>query len=184
MFAHFDYEGVVSEKLPHQLNSYLPSDIAVQRIFEVNEDFHARFDATFRTYQYFISGEKDVFASDFAWQLGKKLDIEKMNDACRILCDYQDFASFSKTGGDNKTTICKIFEAKWEQNGSVYLFTISADRFLRNMVRAIVGTMVDVGLEKIRPADLIKIMEDKNRASAGTSAPAHGLFLVDVGYQF
>ena len=185
MFAHFDFEGGISEKLPHQLNSFLPPDISVRRIFEVADDFHARFDATFRTYEYFISLEKNPFTQESAWQIWKRnLDVEKMNEACKILFEYDDFASFSKVGGDNKTTICKIYKACWEQNGTQLKFTISADRFLRNMVRAIVGTMVEIGSGKIQPEDLRKIIEDKNRNSAGTSAPAHGLFLVDVGYNF
>ncbi len=185
MFAHFDFEGGISEKLPHQLNSFLPPDISVRRIFEVADDFHARFDATFRTYEYFISLEKNPFTQESAWQIWKRnLDVEKMNEACKILFEYDDFASFSKVGGDNKTTICRIYKAVWEQNGTELKFTVSADRFLRNMVRAVVGTMVEIGTGKIQPEDLRKIIEDKNRNSAGTSAPAHGLFLVDVGYNF
>lgn len=182
MFAHFDFDGEISGKLPQQLNSFLPADIAVKKIFEVPPEFHARFDASFRTYEYLISQEKNVFLTDFAWQLAKKLDVSKMNEACKILFDFDDFASFSKTGGDNKTTICKILQAKWEREDCVYKFTISADRFLRNMVRAIVGTMVDIGSGKIEPNDLKKIIEAKNRGNAGTSAPANGLYLVDVGY--
>ncbi len=184
MFAHFDFEGEISEKLTQQLNSFLPEDIAVKRIFAVKRDFHARFDATFRTYEYFISTVKDPFTADSAWQLKKYLDLDNMNDACKILFEYDDFASFSKTGGDNKTTFCKIYKAEWEQSGNLIKFTVSADRFLRNMVRAIVGTMVEIGTGKIQPQDLRNIIEDKNRGSAGTSAPAHGLFLVDVGYDF
>lgn len=185
MFAHFDTDKILSEKLPHQLNSFLPPDISVKRIFQVKDDFHARFDATFRTYEYYISLEKNPFTQHSAWQHWKRsLDVEKMNQACKILFEYEDFESFSKVGGDNKTTLCKIFKAEWEQTGSELKFTISANRFLRNMVRAIVGTMVEIGTEKIQPEDLRKIIEDKNRNSAGTSAPAHGLFLVDVGYNF
>ncbi len=185
MFAHFDTDKILSEKLPHQLNSFLPPDISVKRIFQVKDDFHARFDATFRTYEYYISLEKNPFTQHSAWQHWKRsLDVEKMNQACKILFEYEDFESFSKVGGDNKTTLCKIFRAEWEQTGSELKFTISANRFLRNMVRAIVGTMVEIGTEKIQPEDLRKIIEDKNRNSAGTSAPAHGLFLVDVGYNF
>ncbi len=184
MFAHFDFDGEISEKLSLQLNSFLPEDIAVKSVFEVQPDFHARFDASYRTYEYFISTVKDPFTADSAWQFRKTLDIERMNEACKILLEYDDFASFSKTGGDNKTTFCKIFKAAWEQNGNLIKFTVSADRFLRNMVRAIVGTMVDVGLGKIQPQDLRSVIENRNRASAGTSAPAHGLFIVDVGYDF
>lgn len=185
MFAHFDFEGEISDKLPHQLNSFLPPSIAIKRIFEVEEDFHARFSATYRTYEYYISLEKNPFSEKFAWQHWRKsLDVEKMNEACKILFEYDDFESFAKIGGDNKTNICKIYRANWEQNGNELKFTISADRFLRNMVRAIVGTMVEIGSGKLKPEDLRKVIESKSRNAAGTSAPAHALFLVDVGYDF
>jgi len=151
----------------------------------VKSDFHARFDATFRTYEYYISLEKNPFTQDFAWQFRKPdFDIENMNKACKILFEYEDFGSFAKVGGDNKTNLCKIYKAYWEQNGTELKFTISANRFLRNMVRAIVGTMVDIGSGKIPPEDLRKIIETQNRNSAGSSAPAKGLFLVDVGYEW
>ncbi|UOE38412.1 tRNA pseudouridine(38-40) synthase TruA [Chryseobacterium oryzae] len=185
MFAHFDTHLVLPEKLTHQLNSFLPDDISVKRIFEVRNDFHARFDATFRTYEYYISLDKNPFTRDSAWQHWRRdLDINKMNEACSILFEYEDFTSFAKLHTDNKTNFCEIYIAKWEQNGTELKFTISANRFLRNMVRAIVGTMVEVGSGKIKPEDLRKVIENKNRNSAGTSAPAHGLFLVDVGYKF
>ncbi|QQV02106.1 MULTISPECIES: tRNA pseudouridine(38-40) synthase TruA [Chryseobacterium] len=185
IFAHFDTTQDLSQQLVHQLNSFLPNDIAVYKIFRVNDDFHARFDATFRTYEYYISLEKNPFTQDSAWQHWRRpLDINKMNEACRILFDYEDFTSFAKLHTDNKTNLCSIYKAEWEQNGSELKFTVSANRFLRNMVRAIVGTMVDIGAGKIQPEDLRNIIENKNRNSAGTSAPAHGLFLVDVGYDF
>lgn len=185
MFAHFDTHLVLPEKLTHQLNSFLPNDISVKRIFEVRNDFHARFDATFRTYEYYISLDKNPFTTDSAWQHWRRdLDVDKMNEACSILFEYEDFTSFAKLHTDNKTNFCEIYIAKWEQNGTELKFTISANRFLRNMVRAIVGTMVEVGSGKIKPEDLRKVIENKNRNSAGTSAPAHGLFLVDVGYKF
>lgn len=185
MFAHFDTHQQISGTLPHQLNSFLPPDISVKRIFGVKDDFHARFDATFRTYEYYISLEKNPFTQNSAWQHWKRaLDIGKMNEACKILFEYDDFESFAKIGGDNKTNLCKIYKAEWEQCGTELKFTVSANRFLRNMVRAIVGTMVEIGTGKIQPEDLRNIIEAKNRSSAGTSAPAHGLFLVDVGYDF
>jgi len=185
MFAHFDTEQILEENLVYKLNSFLPNDISVKRIFEVKNDFHARFDATFRKYEYYISLEKNPFTQDFAWQFRKPdFDIGKMNEACKILFEYEDFGSFAKVGGDNKTNLCKIYKAEWEQNGTELKFTISANRFLRNMVRAIVGTMVEIGSGKIQPEDLRKIIEDQNRNSAGSSAPAHGLFLVDVGYEW
>ena len=185
IFAHFDTDKNVTDKLIYQLNSFLPTDIAVKRIFSVKDDFHARFDATFRTYEYYISLKKNPFTQDSAWQIWKRdLEISRMNEACKILFEYKDFTSFSKLHTQNKTNNCKIYKAYWEQNGSELKFTISADRFLRNMVRAIVGTMVEIGSGKLEPSDLRTIIEDKNRNAAGTSAPAQGLFLVEVGYDF
>ncbi len=185
MFAHFDVESEVSENLVYQLNSFLSPSIGVKRIFEVKDNFHARFSATHRTYEYYISLEKNPFSENFAWQHWRRsLDVEKMNEACKILFEYEDFGSFSKVGGDNKTNICKIYHAHWEKIGNELKFTISADRFLRNMVRAIVGTMVEIGSGKLQPSDLRKIIEAKDRGVAGSSAPAHALFLVDVGYEF
>ena len=185
MFAHFDTEGLLAPDLPYHLNSFLAPDIGIKRIFEVKENLHARFDATYRTYEYFISLEKNPFTQDRAWQHWRRpLDVDKMNEASTILFDYSDFTSFAKLGADNKTNICKIYKALWEQEDSELKFTISADRFLRNMVRAIVGTMVEVGSGKIQPDNIRKIIEAKDRNRAGTSAPAQGLFLVDVGYNF
>ena len=185
MFAHFDIEKQLMPDLSYHLNSFLPSDIGIKRIFEVKETLHARFDATYRTYEYFISLEKNPFTQDRAWQHWRRpLNVIKMNEASAILFDYNDFTSFAKLGADNKTNICKIYKALWEQEGSELKFTISADRFLRNMVRAIVGTMVEVGSGKIQPADVRRIIEAKDRNKAGTSAPPQGLFLVDVGYNF
>lgn len=185
MFAHFDTEQILNDKLVHQLNSFLTTDIGIRRIFQVKDDFHARFDATFRTYEYYISLEKNPFTQDSAWQHWRKpLDINKMNEACKILFEYEDFTSFAKLHTDNKTNLCKMYRAEWEQNGTELKFTISANRFLRNMVRAIVGTMVEVGSGKIQPEVVRKVIENKDRNSAGTSAPAHALFLVDVGYEF
>ncbi|WP_179474632.1 tRNA pseudouridine(38-40) synthase TruA [Chryseobacterium sp. H1D6B] len=185
IFAHFDTEQVVSGHLTHKLNSFLPPDIAVKRIFPVKDDFHARFHATYRTYEYYISLEKNPFTQDAAWQHWRKpLDVDKMNEACKILFEYEDFTSFAKLHTDNKTNLCKIYKAAWEQKGSELIFTVSANRFLRNMVRAIVGTMVEVGTGKIQPEEVRNVIENKNRNSAGTSAPAQGLYLVDVGYEF
>ncbi len=185
MFAHFDTDIKPDQNLVYKLNSFLPDDIAVKRIFEVKDDFHARFNATYRTYEYYISTEKNPFSQDSSWQMWRrKLDINQMNEACKILFEYEDFTSFAKLHTDNKTNNCRIYKAFWEQNGAELKFTISADRFLRNMVRAIVGTMVEIGNGKIKPEDLRKIIEKKDRNSAGTSAPPQGLFLVDVGYNF
>jgi len=185
IFAHFSTEKLLDQDFTRRLNSFLPQDISIKRIFQVKDDFHARFDATFRTYEYYISLEKNPFTEESAWQHWRKsLDINKMNEACKILFEYEDFTSFAKLHTDNKTNLCTMYKAEWEQNGSELKFTVSANRFLRNMVRAIVGTMVEIGSGKIQPEDLRKVIENKNRNSAGTSAPAHGLYLVDVGYDF
>lgn len=185
IFAHFDTEKVLDQDLSRKLNSFLPPDISVKRIFQVKDDFHARFDATYRTYEYYISLDKNPFTEDSAWQHWRRpLDINTMNEACKILFEYEDFTSFAKLHTDNKTNLCKIYKAEWEQEGSELKFTVSANRFLRNMVRAIVGTMVEIGAGKLKPEDLRTVIENKNRNSAGTSAPAHGLYLVDVGYDF
>jgi len=185
MFAHFDTEQPVDENLSRRLNSFLPPDISIKRIFPVKHDFHARFDATFRTYEYYISLEKNPFTEESAWQHWRKpLDVDKMSEACTILFEYEDFTSFAKLHTDNKTNLCKIYKAEWEQDGSELKFTVSANRFLRNMVRAIVGTLVEVGTGKLKPEEVRRVIEDRHRNSAGTSAPAHGLYLVDVGYDF
>lgn len=183
IFAHFDTQQIIDENLTKRLNAFLPPSISIKRIFPVNDDLHARFSAISRTYEYHISSEKNPFTEGFAWQMWRKpLNIEAMNQACKILFEYEDFTSFSKLHTDNKTNLCKIYKAEWQQKGSQIIFTISANRFLRNMVRAIVGTMVEVGLGKLKPEDLHQIIQDKYRNSAGASAPAHGLFLVDVEY--
>ena len=186
MFAHFETNQLLPENLIYKLNSFLSENIAIKRIFKVDDDMHARFSATYRTYEYYISLEKNPFSKDSSWQYWrqKTLNINLMNEACKILFEYDDFTSFAKLHADNKTNICKIYKAEWEQLGNQLRFTISADRFLRNMVRAIVGTMVEIGTGKIAPQDLRRIIEEKYRNSAGVSAPAQGLFLVDVGYDF
>ena len=184
IFAHFDTDQPISADLVKRMNAFLPPSIAIKRIFQVEEEMHARFSAVYRTYEYHISLEKDPFAEAFSWQMWRqKLDVEKMNEACKILFEYEDFTSFSKLHTDVKTNNCKIYHAQCEQKDSNLVFTISANRFLRNMVRAIVGTLVEVGLGKIKPTDLHDIIQAKYRNKAGASAPAHGLYLVDVGYK-
>lgn len=185
IFAHFDFEEELPENLIFRLNSFLPESIAIKRIFPVAETEHARFTATYRTYHYYIALEKSPFTVQSAWQLWRrKLDVEVMNKACKILFEYDDFTSFARLHADNKTNICKIYEAHWETCDGGLIFTIKADRFLRNMVRAIVGTMVEIGNGKWNLEDLHRIINEKNRNFAGTSAPAQGLFLADVGYDF
>lgn len=185
MYAHFDYENEIdSRQLVHKLNSFLPKDIAVFDVFKVSDEAHARFDATKRTYEYHIHTRKDAFENDGSFQFHLPLDIEKMNEACEILLKHTDFECFSKVNTDVNTFNCKIFEANWKQNGTKIVFTISADRFLRNMVRAIVGTMINIGTGKIKVSDLEKIIESKDRSQAGFSVPAHGLYLTKVEYDF
>lgn len=184
IFAHFDTEQEISEDLTKKLNAILPKSIAIKRIFRVEDDFHARFSATYRTYEYHISLAKNPFNEAFSWQMWRRnLDVEKMNEACKILFKYEDFTSFSKLHTDVKTNNCTIYHAEWQKQGDDLVFTISANRFLRNMVRAIVGTLVEVGVGKLKPNDLHQIIKSKYRNNAGASAPAHGLFLVDVGYE-
>ncbi|MBN8642145.1 MAG: tRNA pseudouridine(38-40) synthase TruA [Flavobacteriales bacterium] len=185
MFAHFDCEAIFEiPVLVHKLNSYLPKDIAIFNIHKVNDDAHARFDATKRTYEYHIHTFKNAFECDDSWYYGLPLNVEKMNEACKILFNYSDFECFSKVNTDVNTFNCKIYEAHWQHNNDKLVFTISADRFLRNMVRAIVGTMINIGLEKISLTDFTKIIESKDRNKAGFSVPAHGLYLTKVEYEY
>jgi tRNA pseudouridine38-40 synthase len=169
-------------KFLFKINSILPKDIAIHNIKLVKQDAHARFDASSRTYHYFIHTKKDPFLLDSSYFLPKDLNIDLMNKACDILFNYTDFTSFSKLHTDVKTNNCKITEAFWSQEEHKIKFTITADRFLRNMVRAIVGTTIDVGLGKLSLDDFIQIIESKNRSEAGVSVPAQGLFLTNITY--
>ncbi len=182
--AHFDSEktNLDHSDFAYKLNSFLNNDIAIFKLSKVNSEAHARFDATSRTYHYYINLQKDPFVQESSWYLRRKLDVDKMNEACAILFDYEDFTSFSKLHTDVKTNNCKIYHAKWKQQNNRLVFTVKADRFLRNMVRAIVGTMVEIGQGKIEPSDLRKVLEAKDRGVAGVSAPAQGLFLAHVAY--
>ena len=177
--------GVHANKIiVHKLNSFLPKDIVIFDILKVADDAHARFDATKRTYEYHIHTFKDAFENDGSWLHQLPLDIDKMNEACQILFKHTNFECFSKTNTDVRTFNCVIFEAHWQKNGNQLVFTISADRFLRNMVRAIVGTMINIGLGKITLADFEKIIESKDRGKAGFSVPAHGLYLTQIEYDY
>jgi len=183
--AHFDskHEGLDKDlKLVFKLNNFLPNDIALFRIVKVNNEAHARFDANERTYRYYLHQRKDVFINDTSWYLPTDLNVEMMNKAARVLLEYDDFTSFSKINTDVKTNICNVSEARCSKDDYRLIFTIKADRFLRNMVRAIVGTLIDVGKEKLTLDDFKQIVENKNRADAGASVPAHGLFLEDIRY--
>ena len=182
MFAHFDSKiSIDFQNLVMKLNSFLPNDILVKRVFRVKEDTHARFTAVSRTYQYFVSTHKDIFNSNLYF-LFKSLDIDKMNKACRYLIGQQDFSSFSKVNTDTFTNICEITYAKWRKEGCYIVFTISSNRFLRNMVRSIVGTLLDVGLGKTEVDEIKSIIEKKDRREAGISVPAKGLFLTNIKY--
>ena len=184
MIAHFDaeFDGRKEKQLVHQLNSCLPLDIAVKRLFKVNKDAHARFDATERSYEYHLCTEKDPFHVPFHYHIKSIPDIELMNQAAQILFEYEDFECFSKTKTDVRTFLCKITHAEWVMKDSHYIFNISADRFLRNMVRAIVGTLLKIGLKKQDLNDFRKIIERKNRSEAGLSVPSKGLFLTKITY--
>jgi tRNA pseudouridine38-40 synthase len=204
-FAHFDTEEFIADgsllmakaeyktnnepsttnnnKL-RSLNAILPKDIAVQRIFPVSGDAHARFDATLRTYEYHIHFDKDPFKIGYSWELRDRPNLNLMNQAARVIMEYTDFSCFSKSNTQVKTNICKISKAEWSANGNGLVFTISADRFLRNMVRAIVGTLLMVGKREIKPEAVRQIIESKNRSNAGTSVPACGLYLTEIKYPY
>ena len=195
MVAHFDIveqdSDCVSQaaseidcgQLVYKLNKILPHDIAIQKVERVADDLHARFSATSRTYHYFIHTNKDPFLRAYSWQIYGMLDFRKMNDAAHILMDYSDFTSFSKVNTDTKTNLCTITEAHWDEiEPGVWRFTITANRFLRNMVRAIVGTLVEVGRGKLSLDGFKKVIEEQNRCSAGESVPGNALFLVDIKY--
>jgi tRNA pseudouridine38-40 synthase len=168
--------------LVFRLNQYLPSDISVSSIKKVVPDANARYSAISRTYKYYISRNKDPFFDNSSWYIHGKIDIAGMNRACEILFNHSDFTSFSKLHSGAKSNICKIYSAWWEESDNRLIFTIKADRFLRNMVRAIVGTMIDVGFRKIDIQGFEEIILSKDRCKAGKSAPAKGLFLVDIEY--
>ena len=197
MVAHFDTDPLPNPSMTrgilplegdlvgvsYKLNKLLPHDIAVQEVRQVPDDMHARFSATSRTYHYFIHTHKDPFLSAYSWQIPYKLDFGKMNQAAQVLLEYKDFTSFSKVNTDTKTNLCDIKEAYWtEITPDQWRFTITANRFLRNMVRAIVGTLVEVGRGKLEIEDVRRIIEAKDRCQAGESVPAKGLFLVDIKY--
>ena len=186
MFAHFDINEKINDKnsFIHKTNSFLPSDIAVKNLLQVEDDSHARFDALSREYEYHISLKKTPFEIDKSYLYKKTLDLNKMNKCCDILLQYTDFKSFSKSKTDVKTYDCQIFKAKWVLNGDSLIFKIKADRFLRNMVRAIVGTLIEVGLGKINQKDFKVIIEKKDRQLAGFSVPAHGLYLKKIEYNW
>lgn len=185
MVAHFDAINIpfTLPQLIFKLNQMLPSDIAVQKILPVVKNAHARFDAILRTYQYKIHTYKNPFLKNLSYYLYGNLDLDSMNKACALLLEYNDFASFCKMHEDIKNTLCKIQSAEWKKiNSYEIIFEITANRFLRNMVRAIVGTMIELGQNKITLEQFKSIIESKNRSKAKHSAPACGLYLIDIVY--
>ncbi|TAI49508.1 tRNA pseudouridine(38-40) synthase TruA [Flagellimonas allohymeniacidonis] len=183
MYAHFDFDGAIdSKELVQRLNSFLPDDIAIQDIVRTSNDAHARFDASERTYEYWIVQQKDPFFTDFAHHVWQPLQISKMNEAAALLLEHEDFECFSKSNTDVKTFICDVRKAVWTKEENKWVFAITADRFLRNMVRAVVGTLLEVGLGKQEPVGINKIIESKSRSEAGVSVPAKGLYLTHILY--
>ena len=183
-YAHFEVEEKISslENILYKMNSLLPHDIVILNIQEVANDVHARFSAIRRTYKYYISQKRDPFAFNFEYFFSQQLDLDLMNTACGVMMSYKDFSCFSKSNTQVNNYICDISEAVWTLEGGKLVFTISANRFLRNMVRAIVGTMLEIGLGKINLNEFRQIISHGNRSDAGASVPAKGLFLVRVTY--
>lgn len=183
LVAHFNTEvNLKISDLIYKLNSFLPNDIAIYSIYKVKPNVHARFDAVARTYHYYISTSKNPFLSGLAHEFYLPLDVDLMNEASKILLNYNDFQCFSKKHTDVKTYNCNIWKAEWTEKPNELIFEITADRFLRNMVRAIVGTMIDIGQGKITIEQLHNIIKSKDRSNAGFSAPACGLYLTKVTY--
>ncbi len=185
MVAHFDSEkeDLNLALLTDKLNRLLPPDISVYRVCKVHPEAHARFDALSRTYKYYITSVKSPFNRHLKWRMHGSLNYELMNEAANILFEYTDFTSFSKLHTDVKTNNCKIMQAEWiPEDETTWVFTVKADRFLRNMVRAIVGTLVEVGRGKMSIEEFRKVIEQKDRCKAGASVPGHALFLVDIEY--
>ena len=184
MAAHFDFEGDIDcQQLAYKMNRMLSGDIVISRIEEVAPDLHARFSATERTYHYYIHTRKDPFLRHYSCEIHYPLDFAAMNEAGRILTTYKDFGAFCKAHSDVKTTLCHVTRAEWIQTGdTTWYFVITANRFLRNMVRAVVGTLVDVGRGRLSLEDFRKVIEGKKRSDAGDSMPGNALFLEDVKY--
>ena len=185
MYAHFDFDTPFAiPNLIHKLNSFLPKDIVIYDILNVSDEAHARFDATKRTYEYHINTFKDAFLQEQSWYFHQKLDLNSMNEAAKSLLNHTDFQCFSKVNTDVNTFDCSVFEAYWKQENEKLIFTISANRFLRNMVRSIVGTLINIGLHKTTLDDFESIIKSKNRDKAGFSVPAHGLYLTKIEYDY
>ncbi len=183
MVAHFDADEIDCEQLTYKLNRLLPQDIAVQKVERVSEEMHARFSAKCRTYHYYIHTRKEPFLRTYSCEMHYALDFAKMNEAAQRLLDYEDFGAFCKSGADVKTTLCKVTKAEWIQTSpTTWHFEITANRFLRNMVRAVVGTLIDVGRGRLSVDEFCKVIEGKKRTEAGESMPGHALFLEKIEY--
>ena len=185
-YAHFNTDTHFTpeecRQLAFKLNNFLPKDIVIFDLFEVSPDLHARFDAESRTYKYYICTKKNPFKQQFSYHFHRELDVEKMNEAAALLLQNEDFTSFSKVHTQVNNFICHISEAHWDRVDDELIFTVTANRFLRNMVRALVGTLLEVGFGKITVQDFQNIINQKDRRAARTSAPANALFLTEVRY--
>lgn len=182
-FAHFETDQQIDlQKLTKKLNSFLPKEITICRIFPVEDGMHARFSATSRTYKYYVAVTKNPFNFHYSYRIFQKLDVSKMNEAATMLLETNDFTSFSKLHTQVNNNLCRVTEAHWAMEDGVLVFTVTADRFLRNMVRALVGTLLQVGKGKITVEEFRDIIARKDRCAAGDSVPAHALFLENVRY--
>lgn len=184
MVAHFDTDRELDgRQLAYKLNKLLPHDIAIQKVERVSDDMHARFSATARTYHYYIHTAKDPFVRNYSCELHYELDFDRMNEAARRLLGYEDFGAFCKSHADVKTTLCRVTHAEWHQlSATTWRFEITANRFLRNMVRAVVGTLIEVGRGRMSLDDFRQVIEGRQRTQAGESMPAKALFLEQVEY--
>jgi len=183
MVAHFDCdENLVIDKIKFKLNSYLGKDISILGLRAVSSDAHARFDALSRTYHYKIHFSKNPFLKEFSYRIPFDLDFIKMNEAASLLLGKKDFSCFSKSNTQTYTNDCEIFKAEWKKENDFWCFEIKANRFLRNMVRAIVGTLIEIGQGKRSVESLKELIDSKDRSAAGSSVPAHGLYLIDIDY--
>lgn len=180
--AHFDAGEIDPDRISYKLNAMLPPGIAINNCYAVSDEAHARFDADRRTYHYFIHHHKDPFLTGLSYYFRPKLNLDDIRKAIGILCEWKDFESFSKVHTDVNTFFCEIYGARWDETEKGYQFTISANRFLRGMVRAIVGTLIDVGLGKLSIEEFALLEEQQDRSAAGRSVPPQGLYLVEVHY--
>ena len=183
MFLHFESDLVLdAEVYCYKLNALLPKDVVFHHIFRVKEEAHARFDAIKRSYEYRVLQGRSPFTIDVQWQIPQQLDVKAMNVAAKYLLEFTNFKCFSRSKTDVKTYNCEVYRAEWVQNGSELIFHISANRFLRNMVRAVVGTLFQVGIGKLKPEQIKDIIKSENRSNAGASVPGYGLFLTEIVY--